>query len=118
MMQEKRQSTRKIANNTIQIHDLNTGRLLGQVVNLTSDGLMLISPQPIESNLVFQMELILQDQNHHQHNIRIGAESLWCSGANEPGYFWAGFQIIDISLDTIEFIESLMKSWQTDDAWH
>lgn len=116
-MQERRQAARKIADETIQIHDINSGRLLGQVVNLTTDGLMLISPRPIESNLVFQLELVLRAAEGVKKSLQLGAESLWCSDAGEPGNFWVGFHIIDISLDAMETIENLVDSWETDDEW-
>lgn len=117
-MQDRRQLPRKIASDTIQVRDINTTRAMGRVVNLTSEGLMLIGDNPIESNLIFQFELQLPQPHMSQALLQVGVESLWCSDANEPNYYWTGFRIIDISLDTIEVIESLVNVWEIDNELH
>jgi hypothetical protein len=43
--------------------------------------------------------------------LRCGVESLWSRKAHESGHFWAGFHIIDISLEAAEIIESLVEMW-------
>ncbi len=117
-MRERRQQPRKIADTSIEVRDLNTGRSLGSVVNLTSDGLMLLTPDPVESNLVFQLELKLHRPVGGRQYLQLGAESLWCSDGNEPAHYWVGFHIIDISLDVVEVIESLISAWECDERTH
>lgn len=117
-MQEQRRLPRKRATNSITVRDLNTDRPLGRIVNLTSEGIMLIGPVPVESNLVFQLELNLPMPHLGRSSLQLGAESLWCSDASEPDNYWAGFRIIDISLGTVELIESLVDSWETDGSYH
>ena len=115
---DRRLLPRKIASQRIQVTDINTERHLGEVVNLTSEGLMIISNNPVEGNLVFQLDLELKTPCQGHEHLRLGAESLWCSVANEPQRFWAGFRIIDVSLDTVELIESLIDGWDLDETMH
>ena len=112
-MPERRLIPRKIAATDIQVQDATTHRPIGQVVNLNSAGMMLIGPQPIESNLIFQLELELSIPHQGRNRLQVGAESLWCSDATESGHFWTGFRIIDLSLETVELIESLVSYWET-----
>jgi len=79
-----------------QIFDTHSGNVLGQLVNLSVDGLMAVSPQGINCGTVYQVRipLMVGDQSVE---IRLGIESLWCEDANESGSHWTGFQIIDIS---------------------
>lgn len=79
---------------------------------------MLMVADPVENNLVFQLELTLDRPIGGQNLLNIGAESLWCSNANEPAHYWAGFRIIDISLDAVEIIETLIGAWETDTISH
>jgi c-di-GMP-binding flagellar brake protein YcgR len=79
-----------------QILDAHSGEVIGQLVNLSSDGLMIASANRIQNNTVLQMRIPLVRDGHHLE-IRIGAESLWCEDANDSGTHWSGFQIIDIS---------------------
>jgi hypothetical protein len=117
-MTERRKIPRKIAPSEIRVRDLITDRHLGQLVNLNSAGMMLISHQPVESNLIFQLVLELSVPHQGQDRLHLGAESLWCSGANESDHYWSGFRIIDVSLETLELIESLVSFWDTTEEIH
>lgn len=117
-LSDRRQLPRKIASERIQVRDTNTNRHIGELVNLNSEGLMLVSRTPVESNLIFQLELKIKKPHRGQGRLRLGAESLWCSNANEANHFWSGYRIIDVSLDTLEMIESMVDGWETDEALH
>jgi hypothetical protein len=79
-----------------QVVDAHCGDILGQLVNLSTDGLMLASEHRIARDSVFQLQIPLQRANQ-QVSICVGAESLWSEDANGSGTYWTGFQIIDIS---------------------
>jgi hypothetical protein len=111
-MHERRQTPRKIADQRILVQDMNAGQPLGRVVNLSTEGLMLVGNTAVESNLVFQLELTLQEPHRGRRQLHLGVESLWCSEAGEGERFWSGYRIIDVSLDAIDLIESLVESWK------
>ncbi len=79
---------------------------------------MLIGSTPVENNLVFQFELQMQHPGDGDESIILGAESLWCSQASEPGRYWSGYRIIDISLAAVELIEGLIDAWETEEERH
>ena len=114
-MKEKRKRPRKVAATTIQVYDANLERLIGRLVNLTSAGLMLIGNAPIEANMVFQLELVLETTHKGKDRLQFGVESLWCSEATESGRYWTGFHIIDVSSETTELLEALVESWETEE---
>jgi hypothetical protein len=58
-MREKRELPRTLGDANILARDVNTGRHLGHVVNLSGKGMMLVGPEPVESNFIFQLELAL-----------------------------------------------------------
>lgn len=89
-----------------QVVDAHTGGLLGQLVNLSSDGLMLAGNQCIACNTVWQMRIPLVVGDSRKI-ISVGAESLWCEDANGSGLFWTGFHIIDISADDQKTVDSI-----------
>ncbi len=118
MSEDRRQTPRKIAAQTISARDINSNHTLGNLVNMNSEGLMLLSPAPIESGLVFQVELQLKIPFQGRGFLHLGIESMWCSNANEPGHYWTGFRIIDVSLSTLELIEALTAHWETEGSLH
>lgn len=90
-----------------QVTDAHSGAVLGQLVNLSSDGLMLAGNQLIAPNTVRQMHLplIIGDS---RHLISVGAESLWCEDTNGSGLYWTGFHIIDISDDDQKKVDAIV----------
>ena len=111
-MQENRVSPRKRVNEKIQIRDLNTGELLGNLVNISTGGLMLLSQVALTPNRLFQLSLALPAPIDGIPVIEFGAECLWVQDNVETnGPCWAGFQIIDISDLGTMLIEHLIKAW-------
>jgi hypothetical protein len=109
---ERRKLPRKKANEHLSIVDTNTGKSLGQVVNITTEGFMLVSQAPIPVKAVFQLLMELENPVNGQNQVAFGAESLWASAeGNEGGYNWTGFHIIDISKEAYHCIDSLIEDW-------
>lgn len=79
-----------------QIYDAHSGEVIGELVNLSSDGLMATSCQCIDRGTICQLRIPLI-KGEQQVEVCVGTESLWCEDANDSGIYWTGFQIIDIS---------------------
>ena len=111
-MSNKRKLARKIANIVLEISDHNTGSHMGQVVNITTEGLLLISIEPIAVDGIFQMDMHTGESIDGVESINFGATALWSSPARQAGSYWTGFHIIDISPETSSIIEQIIKSWE------
>ena len=109
-MQENRSSPRRRLNEKIAVYDSNSGQLLGTLVNISSGGFLLYSDQPVGLNRVFQLRIDMPDGATGKI-MELGAESLWVSDANQPGDYWTGFQIIDISARGRERVAELFERW-------
>ena len=92
-----------------QILDAHSGKVLGELVNLSTDGLMVVSPDGIACGTVYQMRIPFV-QEDGKVEILIGAESLWCDDANGSGSYCTGFQIIDISPEHQEILNAVVGS--------
>lgn len=92
-----------------QVVDAHSGALIGQLVNLSPDGLMLASARPIARNSVCQMRIPLMADDRRLE-ITIGAECLWCEDTNGSGTHWSGFQIIDISAKDQAVVDAIVKA--------
>lgn len=90
-----------------QILDAHSDSVLGQLVNLSGDGLMLVSSRCIERGIICQVRIPLIKAGH-KVEIVAGAESLWCEDANDSGSYWTGFQIIDISAEDQEILNAVV----------
>lgn len=95
-MKEKRQHPRKTVPGGIPVRDVNTGRELGSLLNLSPSGMMIFSEQALPANAVYQCELDLGGAAAGASPLRLGVESLWCQPSEQPGAWWVGLRIIDI----------------------
>lgn len=112
-MIEQRKSSRKIADQVLEVSDQITGTQIGRVVNISAEGLMLLSQEPIVTESVYQLELVLPDAIAGESKITFGAEAVWTTEATQPDCFWTGFRIIDISSDDVLMIDELILNWYT-----
>ncbi len=92
---------------TVNVTDQRTGRMLGQLVNFSEQGIMVMSMHAIEENCVFQVSLVLGESTPST-SIEIGVESLWSHSNSDHTQFWTGFYIIDISPESVEELHTLL----------
>ena len=111
-MSEHRRQPRRFAADVVQAYDANEGSTLGTLVNITTQGLMLVGQVPIADRSVYQIDMLFPLPNGEHEKLSFGAESLWCSRATEEHY-WTGFQIIDISEESTKSILELTEDWAT-----
>jgi hypothetical protein len=111
MSSEQRKTIRKIANEVLEVSDQVTGTLLGKVVNISAEGLMLLSNDPIAAGSVYQLDLKLPRLINGHSVICFGAEAVWSSQAAQPGSHWTGFRIIDASEEDVLSIDELIFDW-------
>ncbi len=90
-----------------KLYDAHSGEAVGELVNLSSDGLMAASSDCICCGSVCQLRIPLM-KGEQQVDIHVGAESLWCEDANDSGTYWTGFQIIDISPDDQLILDAIV----------
>ncbi len=114
-MIEKRKSHRKIADEVLEICDQITGMPVGRVVNISAEGLMLLSQEPIMTGSVYQLDLQMppSEAETDPRHIIFGAEAVWTSEASQPESFWTGFRIIDISSEDVLAIDDLILEWNS-----
>lgn len=103
-----RKQERRELNQTVHIHDTINGGLFGELVNITTDGLMLIADREIETQAIFQLALQLPEPLRGSDRLLIGADCLWCRRTENFHRYWAGFQIIDASEQALAQIEALI----------
>jgi hypothetical protein len=114
-MSEKRKNPRKIADEVLEVSDQHTNTRLGRVVNISAEGLMLISSESFAQGSVYALDLLLPRLIKNHSKISFGAEVVWSTPATQPGSHWTGFHIIDASEDDVLTIDELILDWHTAD---
>ncbi|MCK5893103.1 MAG: PilZ domain-containing protein [Endozoicomonadaceae bacterium] len=96
---EKRRHARKQINETAFVFDSNTGEKLGQLLDISREGFMLLSIREItvqqQLNLTLELPNTISVSGHHL--IKVSAKCAWCQPSSFSHDFGAGFQITSIS---------------------
>lgn len=111
MEKKRRAQERRELNNPITVQDIINDRPIGELVNISANGLMLICDEQIETNSIFQFSMTLPKEINGQSRLDIGVDCLWCRKVDNFNRYWAGFQIIDAADDTQAVIELLIENY-------
>ena len=103
-----RKLERKELNQAIAVLDTINGGTFGELINVTTEGLMVMTDREIETQAIFQLALQLPEPIKGTDQIVIGADCLWCRRAENFYRYWAGFQIIDASEKALSQLEVLI----------
>jgi hypothetical protein len=105
--QEMRSHNRVEVSEVIRVTDTQTGSVLGQLVNISEEGFMLLGTQAVTEDNIFQLSLEFQTEGSDASPVLIGVESLWCHASSDQTQYWSGFYIIDISDEDLERVKHL-----------
>ena len=107
-MTEKRRLKRKQLIYYLSVFDTDNNERIGQLVNITTEGIMLTSEDPVKLNTVFQLRMVLPETIKGQEQIIFEAKSMWCRRGINPDFYDIGFQLVDVSPENAKIIESLI----------
>lgn len=107
----ERRHQRTEINQTIPIIDMINGGVFGELVNVTVEGIMVITDTEIPINSIYQLALQLPAEFGDNHSLEVGADCLWCRKIENFHRYWAGFQIIDASDTAFAQLEQLISHY-------
>lgn len=95
---EKRKLERRHLIYWLRVYGKKSNQIIGHVVNITKEGIMLISEDPIETNGYFQFRMALPEEMKVSKEISFEAKSVWCKNDKNPDFYNTGFQLTKISI--------------------
>lgn len=98
-------------NQPISIVDTINGGTFGELINVTVEGLMIMTQNEIPAHSIYQLSLHLPVELDGSKTIEIGADCLWCRKAENFHRYWAGFQVIDASDQALRQIAHLIDQY-------
>lgn len=104
---ERRSIQRHQLHDYLTIYNRNTLREMGSIGNISSNGLMLISSVPVLIGAVYNMRIILPDQDGQKQYLDFDARCHWCKPDVTPEYFDSGYSIVNAGHGIIDLVDSL-----------
>ena len=111
MSEHPRKHQRQELNATILIRNSMNRELIGELVNITVEGLMIISDQEMNTSSIFQFSLELPEAINGLSQIDLVVDCLWSRRAENVNRHWSGYQIIDASPEALQTIDDLISGY-------
>lgn len=93
----------------LEIHDEETGKPLGRLVDMTTKGLKMVSEEPIEVNRLFRLRVDLPEGYFMQSTLALEAQSMWCTKDINKDYYVTGFSALSPDLSDQGIIDNLIS---------
>jgi hypothetical protein len=93
----------------LEVHDLESGNLLGHLVDITTRGIKLISKEKIPLNRTYILKLKLPEGYFKEHEIHFEGKTLWSSNDVNPDFFDTGLEVKNFSLGERKILRKLIE---------
>lgn len=86
-------------------------KILGHLVDISEEGIMVISDTPVEVDNLYDLRMRLPAQMGEGEDIAFSATSKWCEYDSNPDFYLTGFQIQDIMPSSKNRINNLIEKF-------
>lgn len=107
-MIQRRKLKRHHVSSSVEVYDLDSGQILGRVVDLHTEGLMLLSEQPLELHRSWALQVNLPMVLDGVSEFLLEAQSLWDRESMASGQFWTGLQFTNLPEESRLCIERMI----------
>ncbi|MCU7796285.1 MAG: PilZ domain-containing protein [Candidatus Thiodiazotropha sp. (ex Myrtea spinifera)] len=99
----------------LRVWELTSDRLLGHVVDITPEGMMLISEQPIATGKEYKLEIRTPDTEGEIKPLRFKAMCRWSDNDVNPVFYDSGFEFLEKTPKDIETIIKMVDDYGFND---
>jgi hypothetical protein len=110
-MEEKRKLHRHNLIYYLKVFDRANGALLGRLVDITPEGILLISEQPIDTDATFDLSLEFPHPIFGSDKLDFSAQSLWSNCDTNPDLYDTGFRLLDVPIEHVLLITKLVSEY-------
>jgi len=93
----------------LEVYDLESGNLLGHIVDITTRGIKLVSKEKIPLNRSYVLKLKLPESYFKENEIHFEGKTLWSSNDVNPDFFDTGFEVTSLSLEERKILRKLIE---------
>lgn len=97
--EDQRRSARRLVTRLLRVNDAASGILLGNLVNLSEHGFMLICKTPVEAGQAQWLVMELPEPVDGRRSVGLEASCVWCQKSSYSDDYGAGYEIRSISPD-------------------
>jgi hypothetical protein len=110
-MSEQRRLKRRHLIYYLRVFDAKTEQLIGHLVDITTEGVMLISESPKVTGVDYDLRMVLPTEIVGKKEINFSAQSIWCRKDINPDFYATGFRLIDMEQEDRHTVEWLIDQF-------
>ena len=99
--------------NYLRLYNADDSQLLGHLVNITTEGIMLISETPLPTDTVFNLKMDLPSNQGNTQTISLNAHTVWTKPDVDPYFHCTGLQLLDCPEESINALASMITKLQS-----
>ncbi len=111
MSENKRKLQRRHIRSYLGVHTADDRELLGQLVDITRDGVLVITEDPVPEGWEKELVIKLTSQLDGSTEIRFNARCVWCEPDINPRFHASGFEMMDLDGQSEALIELLIDKY-------
>ena len=111
MSEERRKLKRWHLVYYLRVFGTDSDKPIGHLVDISTQGIMLISEEPIDVGSEFQFRMILPSEIEGTKEVNLSAESRWSEKDPNPDFYNTGFQLKNLPAKDTKIIESLIRKF-------
>jgi hypothetical protein len=92
----------------LRVFDTDTGELLGNLVDISTRGVMLVSDRAIETDKSFKLRMVLPETIEGSREVVFNAISRWCGNDTNRDFYDTGFELVDPDSEFLEAVDKLV----------
>ncbi len=110
-MYDQRKYPRRHLMYYLEVMDLQTGEVIGRLVDITLVGMMIVSAKELPEHRPVTLRITLPEEFEEADHIDLQCESIWCHKDVNPGFYATGFCFETADLETINLINRIIKQF-------
>ena len=112
-MDNRRTQNRRYLTYFSQVSDLETGIILGYLVDLTTGGALMIGNYPLDTNAVYKLRIELPDGFDSHSEMTLEAKAVWRQPDVDPEFYRIGLQLTQVAPRDLMLLEKLLSTYGT-----
>ena len=110
-MKDKRKTNRRYLLYYMRVYEAATLRQIGNLVDITPLGIMVVSDRPIPEGQNTRLRLELTSDVSDKPFMEFSAHSKWCKPDINPTMYNTGFKILDIAPDDAQIVQLIIEEF-------
>ncbi|MBA53149.1 MAG: pilus assembly protein PilZ [Pseudomonadales bacterium] len=93
----------------LRVFDVETNSLLGNLVDISTKGIMVVSDRHVEPGKLYKLKMVLPDTVDGRKEVEFDAESRWCQHDANDLFYDTGFELMDPQPEFLDAVDRLVE---------